>query len=157
MLRKSLLFLALIVSFCMLFPGQSSAQDGFGKNRVVERKLEWQIYYTPHFAIRHHSDLNDPIQYARMQRLVALLDNHYAWYSGPEVFNLEIKERLPIIVYQTHSDLEGSALADPFLPEGVGAFVEFARTRMLGKEDFEQQLMERIVVHELAHQFQMKA
>lgn len=155
--RKSLLFVALIVSFCILAPSQLNAQGNFGKNRVIQRKLNWQIYYSPHFAIRHHADLSRPDHYSKMQKLVALLENHYSRYSSPQIFNMEIKEKLPVIAYGTHSDLEGSMLADPFLPEGVGAFVEWAQTRMLSKDDFEPQLFERIIVHELAHQFQMKA
>ncbi|MBI2065025.1 MAG: PD40 domain-containing protein [Candidatus Yanofskybacteria bacterium] len=157
MTRKSLLFMALIVSFFLLFPCQVSAQGNFGKNRVVQRKLNWQIYYSQHFAIRHHADLTNPVHYSKMQRLVALMESNYSRYSSVQVFDIEIKEKLPIVAYGTHSDLEGSALADPFLPEGVGAFVEWAQTRMLSKDDFEPQLFERIMVHELAHQFQMKA
>ena len=157
MLRKSLAFVVLILSLCILMSGQVSAQGNFGKNRVVQRKLNWQIYYSSHLALRHHADLSKPDHRAKMQKLVALLENHYSRYSSSQVFDIEIKEKLPIIVYGTHSDLEGSALADPFLPEGVGAFVEWGQTRMLAKDDFEPQLFQRIIVHELAHQFQMKA
>src|SRR3989344_8041980 len=157
MFRKSLLFTAIIISLCVIYPNQLSAQGNFGKNRVVQRELNWQIYYSPHFAIRHYADLSNPIQYSKMQKLVALLENHYSWYSSSQVFDIEIKEKLPVIVYETHSNLEGSMLADPFLPEGVGAFVEWGQNRMLIKQDFEPQLLARIIVHELAHQFQMKS
>lgn len=152
MIRK---LVPLLVLAFLLMPLSTYAQ--FGKNRVVQRKLNWQIYYSPHLALRHHADLSKPEQYSKMQKLIALLENNYSRFSSSEFFNTEIKEKLPIIVYGTHSDLEGSALADPFLPEGVGAFVELSQNRMFAKDDFEPQLFERIIVHELAHQFQMKA
>ena len=151
MLKKLVI---LLISIFVLSTVNASAQ--FGKNRVVNRKLDWQIYHTEHFGIRHYFDLKDPKQYENMRSLVALLESQYPWFGSAGVFDHEVKEELPVVVYETHSDLEGSSLADPFIPEGVGAFVEWAQVRMVAKADFDPQLLKRIVTHELAHQFQMK-
>jgi len=139
-----------------VFSGPVSAQYQFGKNRVQYRKLDWRIYKTPHFAIRHNFDLKDQMQASNLQRIISLLENQYRFYSSAEIFDLELTELLPVIVFKTHSDLESSTIGDPFLPESVGAYVEWARVRMVVKADFEPALFERIVAHELVHQFQIK-
>ena len=67
--------------------------------------------------------------------------------GGSKIFNHNIERRIPVFFYKTHTDMESSNLVGGFLPEGVGAFVESHRRRMVLKADFSRPLGRAIGVH----------
>ncbi|MDP3804251.1 MAG: hypothetical protein Q8Q87_01725, partial [Candidatus Omnitrophota bacterium] len=75
--------------------------------------------------------------------------------GGQQIYGHKIEKKIPILLYRTHTDMESSNLVGGFMPEGVGAFVESERKRMVLKADFSRPLSRAIGVHELAHEFQI--
>lgn len=145
---KKALFVLLILS---LFSTELYAQ--FGKNNVRYDHLD-QVYQSYRFDIHHNLDLDDPAQKAYLDQVAANLENASDWMSSYGVFNYSIEERIPVLFYKTHHEMETSNLVGGFMPEGVGAFVESFRYRMVLKADFSRPLGRAIGVHELAHEFQ---
>lgn len=126
--------------------------ESFGKNKVVYEKSLDNFYQSEHFEIWHSLNLRDIGQKEFFEEVLVVLES--AYLSLSQLFDHEIKEKVPIMIYMTHSEFESTNIIAEFLPEGVGAFVEHERNRMVLKGDFAPPLMKSIVVHELVHSFQ---
>ncbi|OGN07654.1 MAG: hypothetical protein A3B86_02340 [Candidatus Yanofskybacteria bacterium RIFCSPHIGHO2_02_FULL_38_22b] len=151
MFRKSCLILLLSTFYFLL--SASSVHAQFGKNNVRYGQLD-KVYPSFRFDIRHNLDTEDPRQMEYLRQVVDNLERARDWMGGPAVFNHNIEKRIPVFFYKTHTDMESSNLVGGFLPEGVGAFVESERRRMVLKADFSKPLGRAIGVHELVHEFQ---
>ncbi len=142
-------FLALVLAV----PAQ--AQFGpLGKNIVHWQNKELRFYESYHFDVWHTLDLNDPDQMQHFQKFIDNLEGAYTFYSSDKVFNHQVESRIPVIVYNTHSEFEANYITAEFLPEGVGAFVEPERGRLVTKEDLLPPLKREANAHELVHVFQ---
>src|SRR3989344_1664285 len=152
-MRKLMLLLTIVL---MLLPALAFSQmdefGPFGKNKVVYEKSLQNFYQSEHFEVWHSLDLNDFSQKKFFEETLSILES--AHLSLSILFNLEIKEKIPIMMYKTHSEFESTNIIAEFLPEGVGAFVESEKNRMVLKADFSPPLMKSMVVHELVHSFQ---
>src|SRR3989344_6440376 len=152
-MRKLMLLVTIVL---MLLPALAFSQmdefGPFGKNKVVYEKSLQNFYQSEHFEVWHSLDLNEIGQKEFFESTLAILEN--AHLSLSIIFNHEIKDKIPIMMYKTHSEFESTNIIAEFLPEGVGAFVEHERNRMVLKADFSPPLMKSIVVHELVHSFQ---
>ncbi|MDP3696694.1 MAG: hypothetical protein Q8R55_01525 [Candidatus Taylorbacteria bacterium] len=125
----------------------------FGKNNVRYNQLD-QFYESHRFDVWHNLDPNDPAQMEYLRQVIDNLEGARNWMSGSKIFGHSIEKRIPIFFYKTHTDMESSNLVGGFMPEGVGAFVESGRKRMVLKADFSRPLGRAIGVHELVHEFQ---
>src|SRR3989338_9831054 len=149
MLKKSVFLL--IIGCWLSAVGTAHAQ--FGKNNVRYNQLT-EFYESYRFDVWHSFDTDDPVQKEYLREVVANLENARDWMSGQRIFGHNIEKRIPIFFYKTHTDMESSNLVGGFMPEGVGAFVESERKRMVLKADFSRPLSRAIGVHELVHEFQ---
>jgi len=141
------------VLFAFLISPLAYAQ--FGKNQVLWEKVEENFYRTAHFDIYHSLDANDPKQMDHFNYIVSYLEASYENLSKELDHRMsETKGRIPIIVYRTHSIFEANHITGPFLPEGVGAFAEPLRNRLVLKVDFLPPLNKTIIAHEMSHIFQ---
>lgn len=147
-MSKKLAFLLLAL---MMLSIPAYAQ--FGKNNVRYNHLD-QRYESHRFDVRHNLDPNDPAQMEYLRQVVDNLESARDWMGSSKIFNHSIEKRIPIFLYKTHTDMESSNLVGGFMPEGVGAFVESQRRRMVLKADFSKPLGRAIGVHELVHEFQ---
>ena len=68
--------------------------------------------------------------------------------------NYQIPKRIPIIYYATHAEFEQNNVDLNFIPEGVGAFAEPARNRMVLPIDLPDEKLQALIQHELTHIFQ---
>ncbi len=132
----------------------SSSEAQFGKNKVLWERVNDNFYRSEHFDIYHSLDLNDMGQKQHFEDVVNHLENSYSYLSS--YFNYQIKNRVTVVIYRTHSLFEQNYIVGAdFLPEGVGAFVDPERNRMVIKVDFLPPLNKTIITHELTHNFQM--
>lgn len=156
------------------------AQDYFGQNKMAYEKLT-NFTETDHFIFYHSMNLSDPSQKAHFERqIIDPFENAYRFYSA--TFNHNINRKIIVLAYKSHSGFEGNNVIDSsgyeskyefcnvrkntlkaigangayvyFLPEGVGAFAEPSRDRIVVKLDFYPNLNTTIIAHELGHQFQ---
>ncbi len=152
-MRKTAFFLIVVLLF-VFAPVCSFAQIGevFGKNKVVWEKTARNFYRSSHFDIYHSLDLNDPAQREVLAKIVNQLESSYVYLSVD--FGHQLKTRISVVIFRTHSGFEANFIVgDEFMDEGVGAFAESSRRRLVDKLDFLPPLNDTIVTHELSHIF----
>src|ERR1051325_9483832 len=96
----------------------------FGKNNVHYDKFEWSIYTTEHFEIYYYPALEQ-----HLERVAGYAESAYQQISADLKHDLSFKVQL--ILFKTHSEFEQQNVAPGEATEGVGAFAEPVRNRML--------------------------
>src|SRR5213594_4506105 len=132
--------------------GVASAQTPmvpyFGKNNIHYDKFDWSIYTTDHFEIYYY-----PALAQHLERIAGYAESAYQQISADLKHDLSFKVQL--ILFKTHSEFEQQNVAPPDASsEGVGAFAEPVRNRMLMPIDDPPDRLYGLIVHELTHQFE---
>ena len=118
-----------------------------GQNKIVYDTFDWQIYQSTHFDMYHYSR-----ERQTLQKVVSMAESAYDELSRR--LNYQIPKRIPIIYYATHAEFEQNNIELNFIPEGVGAFAEPARNRMVLPIDVPDEKLQALIQHELTHVFQ---
>lgn len=148
MFKKTFVF-AVLMALCM--PFTASAQY-YGKNKVIWEKVTDNFYRTEHFDVYHWLDMSDPKQKEFLDWSANQLESSYEFLGTNLKHNL--KHRPSVVMYRTHASFESSFIEPDFMPEGVGAYADPSRNRLVWKPDFLPVLNAEIITHELAHIFQ---
>ena len=118
----------------------------YGKNRVKYDKFDWHIYKTDHFEIYYYPELEE-----HLERVTSYAESAYQQISA----NLqhELAFVVPLVIFKTHSEFEQQNLIPGASPEGVGAFAEPQRNRIVLPLDEPPDGLYRLITHELTHIF----
>jgi hypothetical protein len=131
--------------------GVASAQGQFipyfGKNNPHYDKFEWKIYTTEHFEIYYYPEMEQ-----HLERIAGYAESAYQQISADLKHDLSFK--VPLILFKTHSEFEQENVDPGAAQEGVGAFAEPVRQRMLMPIDDPSDQLYGLIVHELTHQFE---
>ena len=119
----------------------------FGKNRVRYDKFEWHIYKTDHFDIFYYPELEK-----HLERVAGYAESAYQRISAE--LKHDLAERVPLILFKTQSEFQQQNIAGGELPEGVLAFAEPERNRMVLPIDEPPDQLYRLITHELTHVFE---
>jgi Tol biopolymer transport system component len=119
----------------------------FGQNKIVYDTFKWSVYHSTHFDVYFYDEERDSLQ-----RVVDAAESAYLDLS--QKFNYQISKKIPLIYYHTHSAFEQTNVMLNFIPEGVGAFAEPARNRMVLPIDMPDDQLLELVTHELTHIFE---
>lgn len=144
--RAALLGIFLFTS-CALAFGQASFAPFYGKNKVKWDKHRWQVYRSPHFEVYYYPEFEQ-----ELGRLVSYAESAYEKVSND--LKHEISFPIPLILYKTFSEFAQTNLFPIEIPEGVGAFAEPARDRMVIPIDNPPDELQELFIHELTHIFQ---
>ena len=132
-------------------PGLALAQTGyipyFGKNQIRYDNFEWHTYQTEHFEIYYYPEIEP-----HLERIAGYAESAYQHVSSELKHDLSMK--LPLILFSTASEFWQQNVAPGAAQEGVGAFAEPGRYRIVMPIDEPPDLLYRLIVHELTHQFQ---
>ena len=151
--RKSMaLWLAVLAAATVLgAAADAMAQTPFvpyyGKNLVRYDRFDWQIYTTEHFEIYYYPEIEQ-----HLERVAGYAESAYQQISADLKHDLAFK--VPLILFKTHSEFEQQNVIPGAAQEGVGAFAEPYRDRMLLPIDEPPDLLYRLIVHELTHIFE---
>lgn len=152
--RRLLAPLGLATVAAMLVAGSAhtvSAQTAFvpyfGKNQIRYDKFDWLIYTTEHFEIYYYPEIEP-----HLERIAGYAESAYQHVSSELKHDLAFK--LPLILFSTSSEFFQQNVIPGAAQEGVGAFAEPLRNRMVMPIDEPSDLLYRLIVHELTHQFQ---
>jgi len=118
----------------------------FGKNRVHYDRFETYIYKTDHFDIYFY-----PAIEPHLQRVASYAESAYQRISAE--LKHDLSDRVPLIVFKTQSEFQEQNVGDE-LPEGVLAFAEPERNRMVLPIDEPPDQLYRLITHELTHIFE---
>jgi Tol biopolymer transport system component len=122
------------------------AEAQFGRNKVQYKDHHWQVLTTPHFEV--HFDEGSE-RFAGRAALV--LEDGYRMLS--EKLNETLPWRVPIILYSNHNDFLQTNISNGLLPEGVQAFAEPSRKRIVLPFTGSYPAFWHTAIHELAHVF----
>ena len=139
------------VALVAIVVGSAGAQTQFnpyfGKSRVKYDNFEWHIYTTDHFEIYFYPE-TEP----HLERLSGYAESAYQQISADLKHDLAIK--IPLVLYKTHSEFEQTNIYPVDIPEGVAAFAEPQRDRMVLPIDLPPDRLYGLIVHELTHIFE---
>src|SRR5580765_1203724 len=139
---------ALLCGHATIATAQTSMVPYFGKNNPHYDKFEWYIYTTDHFEILYYPALKP-----HLERIAGYAESAYQQISADLKHDLSFKVQM--ILFKTHSEFEQQNVAPPDASsEGVGAFAEPVRNRMLLPIDDPPDRLYGLITHELTHQFQ---
>jgi WD40 repeat protein len=119
----------------------------FGKNLVHYGNFDWQIYTTDHFEIYYYTDVR-----SHLERVAGYAESAYQTVSADLKHDLAFK--VPLILFKTHVEFEQQNVIPGAAQEGVAAFAEPTRNRMLLPLDEPPDLLYRTITHELTHIFE---
>jgi hypothetical protein len=129
----------------------ASAQTPFvpyyGKNLVHYGNFDWHIYTTDHFEIYFYPEVQK-----HLERVAGYAESAYQQVSADLKHDLAFK--VPLILFKTHVEFEQENVLPGAAQEGVAAFAEPTRNRMLIPLDEPPDLLYRTITHELTHIFQ---
>jgi hypothetical protein len=143
--------LAAFVAALVLAPCLASAQTPyipyFGKNQIRYDNFQWQIYTTDHFEIYYYPEIEQ-----HLERVAGYAESAYQHISSELKYDLAFK--IPLILFKTSSEFQQQNVIPGAAQEGVGAFAEPMRYRIVMPLDEPPDLLYRLIVHELTHQFE---
>jgi hypothetical protein len=119
----------------------------FGKNQIRYDNFDWHTYQTEHFEIYYYPEIEP-----HLERIAGYAESAYQHVSSELKHDLSMK--LPLILFSTASEFWQQNVIPGAAQEGVGAFAEPGRYRILMPIDEPPDLLYRLIVHELTHQFQ---
>jgi surface antigen Omp85-like protein/WD40 repeat protein len=119
----------------------------FGKNNIHYDNFKWQIYTTDHFEIYFYPEVQP-----HLERIASYAESAYQQVSADLKHDLSFKVQL--IIFKTHSEFEEQNVEPGAGQEGVGAFAEPFRQRIVAPIDDPPDRLYGLIVHELTHQFE---
>jgi hypothetical protein len=146
--RFALLAAALMVTGHARFvAAQTPFVPYFGKNSIHYDRFDWHIYQTDHFEIYYYPELEH-----HLERIAGYAESAYQQVSSDLHHDLSFK--VPLILFKTHSEFEQQNVIPGAVQEGVGAFAEPFRDRMLLPIDSPPDRLYGLIAHELTHIFE---
>ena len=132
--------------------GSATAQQSqfgpyYGKNKVQYDHPDWQVYRSPHFEVYYYPEFEE-----HLGRVVSYAESAYERVSNE--LKHEISFPIPLILYKTFSEFAQTNLFPSEVPEGVLAFAEPVRDRMVLPIDEPPDQLQRLIIHELTHIFE---
>jgi hypothetical protein len=119
----------------------------YGKNRVRYDKFGWEVYKTDHFEIYFYPQFEK-----HLERVAGYAESAYQHISAD--LKHDLGDRVPLVLYKTQSEFQEQNISGDELPEGVLAFAEPERNRMVLPIDEAPDQLYALITHELTHIFE---
>jgi hypothetical protein len=141
--------LGLAVLAAMATPAVAQTQFApyYGKNAIRYDHFRWQTYQTDHFEIYFYDEIEP-----HLERMAGYAESAYQHISSE--LKHDLAGKVPLILFQTAAEFYQQNVIPGAAQEGVGAFAEGSRYRILMPMDNPPDLLYRLMVHELTHIFQ---
>ncbi|MCK4321419.1 PD40 domain-containing protein, partial [candidate division WOR-3 bacterium] len=136
-----------MILFMLLF-----SQYYFGQNKIQYGQFEWFINETEHFEIYYYKSGEVLIPFAE-DVLEEAYDRLKERFSYRERKN---EEKIPVLIYKSHPDFEGTNVIMERIPEAVGGFTEIFKNRIVLPFNGSYSDFRHILNHELVHVFQYR-
>ena len=131
---KYIIFIFIIPIYCQ-----------FGKNIVQYQTFDWHYIQSEHFDVYYYdTDVNAQYVAKESVRAYENISNAMGW---------KLKNRVPIIIYNSHNDFQQTNVIDMYMPEGVGGVTELYKNRVVIPYDGINKQFKNVIHHELVHAF----
>ena len=141
------LFLFVFLAGTIAASAQTPFVPYFNKNRIKFDHFKWHTYTTDHFEIYYYPEIEQ-----HLERVASYAESAYQTVSADLKHDLAFK--VPLILYKTASEFQQQNIEPGELPEGVLAFAEPYRDRMVLPIDEPSDALYRLITHELTHIFE---
>jgi WD40-like Beta Propeller Repeat len=141
--------LLVILLLAVAFP--AGAQFGsFGQNKIQYRQFDWRVLKGPHIDLYY---------YPAEEQLapVALAYAEQSYDTLALQFGHEVRTRIPLIVYASHSDFEQTNILPFVPPEGLLGVTDFLKRRVTLPFRGNWSEFRHTLRHELVHVFQLSS
>jgi len=141
---RAKLSLALAIFLILAFglPDRSCCQ--FGKNKVQYSRKRWHYIRSEHFDVYFYEGGEKLASFA-----ADVAESTYVRLRRD--FRYDLRERVPIIVYNSHNDFEQTNVTWEIPEEAVGGFTEFLKNRVVVPFQGSYKDFRHVVAHELTH------
>ncbi len=130
----------------LLLASAAEAYTYFGKNKVQYYKYDWQIIEGEHVDLYFYTAERE-----LAERAAALAEESWEYLSLRMAYTP--RERVPLIIYSSHSEFQETNILPYILPEGVAGFMELIRHRVVIPFDGSYPRLRQVIRHELTHFF----
>jgi len=137
----------LLAASASIATAQTSMVPYFGKNNIRYDKFDWHIYTTDHFEIYYYPEIE-----SHLERLAGYAESAYQQISAD--LKHDLSSKIQLVMFKTHSEFEQQNVIPGAAQEGVAAFAEPLRQRMVLPIDEPPDQLYGLIVHELTHQFE---
>jgi hypothetical protein len=126
---------------------QTSYVPYYMKNRIKYDNFKWHIYTTDHFEIFYYPETEQ-----HLERVTSYAESAYQQISSD--LKHDLGHKVPMILFKTASEFQQQNIMPGEVPEGVLAFAEAYRDRMVLPIDEPPDQLYRLITHELTHIFE---
>jgi hypothetical protein len=137
---------AAALSYAIPATAQTPYVPYYGKNQIRYDNFEWYHYETDHFIMYYYPEIEP-----HLERMAGYAESAYQHVSSE--LKHDLAHKVPLILFQTSSEFQQQNVIPGAAQEGVGAFAEPTRQRIVMPMDEPPDLLYRLIVHELTHQF----
>jgi len=131
--------------FIMFLFGQY--YQSYGKNIVQYNDFKWDYIQTEHFDIYFYSNNN------QNHSKVVAKESELSYQKLSKLLDWKLKNRVSIIVYNSHNDFQQTNVIKQYMQEGVGGVTELYKNRVVIPFDASLIEFRDVLHHELLHAF----
>lgn len=146
-MRLTILALLAALATAPAAEAQTSFIPYYGKNAIRYDRFDWHIYETDHFELYYYPEVEQ-----HLERIAGYAESAYQHVSSELKHDLGF--RVPLILFSTSAEFWQQNVIPGAAQEGVGAFAEPSRSRIVMPIDEPSDLLYRLITHELTHIFQ---
>ena len=140
-------FAALLLIAILNLPALSQTATQFGQNKVHYKNFDWSVLRTEHFDVHYYSEEKQAaFDAARMA------ERGYDYLS--EVFDHQIKERIPLLLYASVNDFQQTNIVQGMIGDGTRGVTESLKNRVALPITGSYREFNHVLIHELVHAFQ---
>ncbi len=130
------------------FAAEPVGAQYFGKNKVQYDEYDWSILETDNFHVYYYQEEEEAAHDA-----ARMAERSYAKLA--KLLNHDVVERIPLILYASHTDFQQTNALAGLINEGTGGVTEFLKRRVVLPFTGSYAEFDHVLTHELVHAFQI--
>jgi Tol biopolymer transport system component len=134
----------LLAIFLLLLPFSVQAIGTFGLNKVQYEPFDWKLVRTSHFDLYYYQGADSLAAFTARE-----VEKEYD--RSVEYLNHRLRQRIPIILHNTHAQFEQTNVIRFPIPEAVGGFTEVFKNRIVLPFDGSYTSFRHVLQHEMLH------
>ena len=132
------------IIFIIVLSGQY--YQTYGKNIVQYDDFNWEYIQTEHFDIYTYSP-------GEVHANLVAKESEEAYIKLSTLLNWRLKNRVSIIIYNSHNDFQQTNVVKQYMQEGIGRVTELFKNRVVIPFDGSLIEFRDVLHHELLHAF----
>ncbi len=137
-----------LAALTLAAPPRDVQAQAFGQNKVQYKQFKWKVLRTEHFDVYHYQGTEEPVQHAALMA-------ERAYQRLSRVLGHQIRARVPLVLYASHTDFEQTNITPGLIGVGTGGVTEFLKRRVFLPFTGSYAELDHVLTHEMVHAFQV--